>query len=635
MAAPLEKLSPEEWAKVQEAFSVCLKLPADEQKSFLEGSESLSARIKVEVLSLLAARERHRTIFEEPFVDRLGAEGFDQTSSSSIGPLPVNQVLLERFQIVEPIGEGGMARVYRAKLFGAQGFQKDVALKLMSGSFSRQPAARAAFEREAKLSSHLSHPNIIQVLDFVAYGEGYLLVMEYIEGCGLGELMRRCRAGRVPFSLEAALWIFWQICSGLEYAHTLRDPETGRSLDIVHRDLSPKNVMVTADGHLKIIDFGIAIAKNRTHQTEQGWIKGTPSYMSPEQAQGKAVDNRSDLFSACVIFYELLAGQDLFRAEGVLPTLKLIAECEVPFEAISELSSPAEIKAILRRGLAGNPEDRYGSAHEILTDLKVFRERHRVFPSEEQVSSLMKLRIPEGQSAVLPPQLPRKSRPTPQKQKKESQTEIVLRKPEKKRGLGMFLAMVLVSAGVAALTATYAPVLKSLLPQGTFPKAVTKLEPPPPAPKPVESPPAAVVSIPSPEPVAVSPTPSPEIVEKVELAPVSPKPAKRQVARRKAVPARRPSEVARPVARQVESIPTPTPIPPGSCSLSVASSPSGSLISINSKLVGKAPAKIVVPCKKSFVLELEIDGYEIFSQELRFTQPDGSIFQVLRKSEQE
>jgi len=262
-----------------------------------------------------------------------------------------------KYQILDRIAFGGMAELYRARIQGDQGFQKLVAVKKMHAHFSVAPEVVAAFIEEAKLAAFLQHPNIVQIYDFGCMDDAYFIVMEYLQGKDLRTLTTALDEQQRPLGLENSLAIAASICSGLEYAHRLTDM-AGQPLHIVHRDISPQNIFVTYAGQVKILDFGIAIVTDRDSATDAGALKGKVAYMSPEQAQGKVIDHRSDIFAVGIILYELLTGQRLYHGNNMeILRRAQTGEFKQPEECLPDLIP--ELHHVFQGLLAVHPDDRF------------------------------------------------------------------------------------------------------------------------------------------------------------------------------------------------------------------------------------------------------------------------------------
>ena len=274
-----------------------------------------------------------------------------------------------KYILLDKIATGGMAELYRAKITGSEGFEKVIAIKKILPHLTNEASLISSFVDEAKLAAFLQHPNIVQIYDFGDMEDSYFLAMEYLFGKDLKFIIEKSNEMNNPISLEDALLITTQICNGLFYAHNLKDFQ-GKSLNIIHRDIGPQNIFITFDGQVKIIDFGIAKAANQSTITQSDLIKGKVAYMSPEQAQGKDVDHRSDIFSIGIILYELATRKRMFEGETYQIYSKLCAmEFEPPESAGKNL--PPILYDILQKALAENPDQRYQSAEEMGSDIEM------------------------------------------------------------------------------------------------------------------------------------------------------------------------------------------------------------------------------------------------------------------------
>ncbi len=287
-----------------------------------------------------------------------------------------------KYLLLERLATGGMAEVYRAKASGAGGFEKQLAIKRILPTYSQNEEFRRMFEYEARLSSMLTHANIVQVYDFVKSGDTYLLAMEYVDGKNLRQFVNKARKVNLNLPIAFSCYIVNEVCKGLEYAHQKKDDLNGKPLNIIHRDMSPQNVMLSYDGAVKIVDFGIAKAKDRVDETRSGVIKGKFGYMSPEQANGLAIDHRSDIFSTGIILYEMVTGRRLFAAENDMATLKLIQECIIPSPTRINPKIPAEFEKIVLKSLTKDLNLRYQNAGNFHRNLQGFLSKH--FPNYTQ-----------------------------------------------------------------------------------------------------------------------------------------------------------------------------------------------------------------------------------------------------------
>ncbi len=267
-----------------------------------------------------------------------------------------------KYFLVEKLAVGGMAEIYKAKTFGVDGFEKLLAIKKILPHCSADKEFISMLTDEAKLVVRLSHTNIVQIYDLGKVGDDYYISMEYIDGVNLRELVTRSKEIKQTIPVPLCLYIISEVCKGLDYAHSKRD-ENSRPLHIVHRDISPQNILISFEGETKIVDFGIAKAAMNISQTTAGILKGKVTYMSPEQALGKPVDHRTDIFSAGILLYELLTGNRLFTGETHFHVLKQIQTTQITEDTLSREISP-ELKQVLAKALAYNPKERYESASD-------------------------------------------------------------------------------------------------------------------------------------------------------------------------------------------------------------------------------------------------------------------------------
>jgi eukaryotic-like serine/threonine-protein kinase len=269
----------------------------------------------------------------------------------------------QRYKVLEKVAAGGMAEVYRAESAGLEGFKKIVAIKRVLPHLSEKKQFIGMFLDEARVSAHLSHSNCVQVFDIGVGDNTYFIVMEYVDGSDLKGVIEYRRKLNQPFPVEEACLICVKICEGLAYAHELTDSK-GESLHIVHRDMSPPNVLITRHGEVKIVDFGLAKANSQLERSEPGIIKGKFSYLSPEAAKGGTVDGRTDIFAVGIILWELLAGRRLFMGESDLETVRMVQSARVPsIREINRAVSP-ELERVLMKALTEDPAQRYQRARD-------------------------------------------------------------------------------------------------------------------------------------------------------------------------------------------------------------------------------------------------------------------------------
>lgn len=284
-----------------------------------------------------------------------------------------------RYRLLERLGEGGMAEVFKAKSFGVEGFEKVLVIKRILPKLAEQGRFVDMFVHEAKLAVRLSHANIVQVFDLgrVDHPNGdptsYFIAMEYVPGLDLATLLARCRRAKRPIPLAMAVFMTAEIAKALDHAHRRRD-EQSRPLGIVHRDISPQNILLSWEGEVKVTDFGIAKATQSMTDEEvgenrAGRIRGKLAYMSPEQSRAGAIDGRSDLFSLGTVLYEMLAGSNPFAAPTAFEIMRRLQASEYPPLALVRPDVPRSLVDVVSTMLAKNPEDRFpdaGRLHEAL-----------------------------------------------------------------------------------------------------------------------------------------------------------------------------------------------------------------------------------------------------------------------------
>ncbi len=282
--------------------------------------------------------------------------------------------LFGKYYLLELINVGGMAEVFKAKMFGVEGFEKIVAIKKILPEVAEDGDFIRMFIDEAKIAVQLSHPNIVQILELGKIEDSYFIAMELVNGKDLKTTRKRLKKVELLMPVEQCAYVISQVCDGLDYAHRKTD-EKMAGLNIVHRDISPQNIIISYEGNVKLIDFGIAKAKSKSTKTQAGMLKGKFSYMSPEQVSGQALDRRSDIFSLGVVLFEMLTGKRLFLGKNDVETLEKIRKAEVPPPSVFNPDVNAELDQIVLRALARDREERYQWASEFGEDLKryIFR----------------------------------------------------------------------------------------------------------------------------------------------------------------------------------------------------------------------------------------------------------------------
>lgn len=277
-----------------------------------------------------------------------------------------------KYLLLEKLATGGMAEVYLAKSVGAVGVNKFVAIKRILPQHSESQEYIDMFKEEAKIAVNLNHGNVVSIYDFGVEYKQFFLVMEHVEGRNLRQIVNEMKKANVQFTIDQIVYISKEVAAGLDHAHRCIDGGTGRPLNITHRDMSPQNIMVSFEGEVKIIDFGIAKAENQMEATKAGTLKGKFGYMSPEQADGMPIDLRTDIFSLGIVLWELLANDRLFTSSSEAAILRKIRECQIPSIRKINPSVPPELERIVNKALAKDKSLRYQTAAALHRDLNRF-----------------------------------------------------------------------------------------------------------------------------------------------------------------------------------------------------------------------------------------------------------------------
>jgi serine/threonine-protein kinase len=302
------------------------------------------------------------------------------------------------YRLIRKLAAGGMAEVFLAKVVGAEGFEKPVAVKRILPSLAQDREFVELFLREAKLTVCLQHANVVQVFDLGSINGQYYMVMEFVDGENLRAVQRGAAGNQVPLGMREVCFIVQQVTEGLAYAHGRADA-VGRPLNIIHRDVNPSNVMVASSGEVKLADFGIAKAANAQNGTQAGVVKGKAGYLAPEQVKGAEVDQRADLFLIGLMLYELLAGRQLFSGPDYFLTLRNIAQFDVKTLAPVPGVPPA-LWSIVTRALAPEPSARFQRARDISDALQNFLFDHRLRVGPQDVAALFSRCFPERRSPL-------------------------------------------------------------------------------------------------------------------------------------------------------------------------------------------------------------------------------------------
>ncbi|MFA6034896.1 MAG: protein kinase [Myxococcota bacterium] len=295
-----------------------------------------------------------------------------------------------KYTLLKHLASGGMADIFLARLDGTDGFEKEIAIKKIKPHLTSRRDFVQGFLNEAKLAALLTHPNICQIYELGQVNDAYFIAMEYIHGRDMNRMINMSIRAAIPFPMEYALKIASNCCEGLYYAHTKTDNK-GNPLHIVHRDVTPENVIVSFSGGVKLLDFGIAkAAGNLMLNDRPGEIKGKLSFMSPEQCRFKDVDHRSDLFSLGAVLYEWITGYRLFTGDNDETIIKSVVEGKIYPPSYFKHDVPKQVEEILMRALEKDREKRYQSAWDMQYDIDTFLSQHEFTPSNVHLSNFVK-----------------------------------------------------------------------------------------------------------------------------------------------------------------------------------------------------------------------------------------------------
>jgi serine/threonine protein kinase len=293
-----------------------------------------------------------------------------------------------RYQLLKKLAAGGMAEVYLARQSGLEGFEKLIVVKRILPHLASDEEFVHMFLNEARIAARFNHANIVQIYDLGMIESTYFIAMEYVHGEDLGRVMRKAWNAGTWIPPQLALRVIAQACEGLYCAHTKTD-ESGRALNVVHRDISPQNILVSFDGGVKIVDFGIAKAADSSSGTRNGTIKGKYAYMSPEQAQGKLVDARTDVFALGLVLYELLTGVRPLKRDTDIQTLQAALACDI--EPPSKVASISDtLDPLVMQALTRNADDRYASARDFQLAIEDYLVQNQLAASSVHLSEFCK-----------------------------------------------------------------------------------------------------------------------------------------------------------------------------------------------------------------------------------------------------
>jgi eukaryotic-like serine/threonine-protein kinase len=294
---------------------------------------------------------------------------------------------LGRYEVDRLLARGGMGEVYLGRVVGAHGFERPIVIKVIRTELITDERVALMFVDEARMAAGLHHRNIVQILDFDLFEGGAFLACEHVEGCDLRAMLRLLRA---PPRYDIAVGIIAELGTGLDAAHDATDDQ-GAPLGLVHRDVSPSNVLLGVYGEVKLADFGVAKARSRSYHTVSGSIKGKAPYMAPEQISGEPIDRRADIFSLGVLLFELTTRTRLYSAHANNVAMLQILDGTVPDPAERRPGYPPELRAIVQRALARHPADRYATAREMVDDLDALAAKRRWSFSRAAIGDLVRV----------------------------------------------------------------------------------------------------------------------------------------------------------------------------------------------------------------------------------------------------
>jgi len=278
---------------------------------------------------------------------------------------------LGHYELLHPLGMGGMAEVFKARTLGPAGFERDVVVKRILPAYGRDEDFVRMFADEARILGLIHHPNVVQAFEFGEVDGTLYLALEYVEGPSLSRVLRTLRAANRRMPPAIAAYIGREICRALDCVHRLED-DRGQRLDVVHRDVTPSNIIVTPLGGVKLLDFGVAKFASAARLTRDGTVKGKPAYLAPEQLQGKKIDGRVDLFALGIVMHEMLSLQHLFAGDSDLHTARKIMEMKIPHLSAHRADVPDELEKIVMRALERERRHRFTTAAEMARALDDF-----------------------------------------------------------------------------------------------------------------------------------------------------------------------------------------------------------------------------------------------------------------------
>jgi hypothetical protein len=296
----------------------------------------------------------------------------------------------------QKVARGGMAELFLADYVRRDGFKRRVAIKRILPHLAGNPNFIKMFTREARVAALLQHPNIVQIFDYGKIENAYFIAMEYIDGKNLAEILAALKQG---LPIDKAVFIISQICKGLDYSHTKRDENTGEPFHIVHRDISPQNLLISYQGEVKISDFGISKARSEPSLTQAGVIKGKMAYLSPEQALGEPIDHQADIYALGLVFHETLTGKRVYRFSSDIEAIRIIPKMDIEPVKNSVPDVPEELNRMVMKCLEKQKELRYQSSSALYADLAAFKKEFKISFDTSDLADYMKKNFKENVKA--------------------------------------------------------------------------------------------------------------------------------------------------------------------------------------------------------------------------------------------
>jgi serine/threonine protein kinase len=297
------------------------------------------------------------------------------------------------YLLQQKIARGGMAELFLADYLRRDGFKRRAAIKRILPHLAGNQDFIKMFTREARVAALLQHPNVVQIFDYGKIKNAYFIAMEYIDGKNLGEILAALKQG---LPIDKAVFIISRICKGLDYSHTKGDENTGESFHIVHRDISPQNLLISYQGEVKISDFGISKARSEPSLTQAGVVKGKMAYLSPEQALGEPIDHRADIYALGLVFYETLTGKRVYTFSSDVEAIRAIPTMAIEPVRNSVPEVNEELNRIVMKCLEKQKDLRYQSASALYDDLATFKKELKITLDASDLADFMKTNFQEA-----------------------------------------------------------------------------------------------------------------------------------------------------------------------------------------------------------------------------------------------